>query len=200
MLSDLPTKLLIPHTGCCYKWAYTQGIDITLPHFIPCNHLAQTNNDLTPNRCLKHHHLKFPSLSHVASEAREQILLEMSKAGETAHWPEILFGRWCLSVYSLRPHRPRPARLLCPGDSPGENTGVGCPALLQVTLLTQGLNPGVLIPLHCRQILYCWAPGEAHDKPRQHIKKQRHHVGDKALQCRNYGFSSSRVQMCELDH
>ena len=137
MLSDLPTKLLIPHRGCCYKRAYTQGIDITLPHFIPCNHLAQTNNDLTPNRCLKHHHLKFPSLSHVASEAREQILLEMSKAGETAHWPEILFGRWCLSVYSLRPHRPRPARLLSPGDSPGENTGVGCHALLQGTFPTR---------------------------------------------------------------
>ena len=45
--------------------------------------------DLAPNPCLKHHCLKFPSLSHVASEAREQILLEMSKARETADWPEI---------------------------------------------------------------------------------------------------------------
>ena len=35
----------------------------------------------------------FPSLSHVASEAREQILLEMRKARGTAHWPEILFRR-----------------------------------------------------------------------------------------------------------
>ena len=143
---------------------------------------------IMPNLSLDHHFLKCPSLSYMASEAREQILLEMSKARETAHWPEILFGRWCLSVYSLRPHRPRPARLLCPGDSPGENTGVGCHALLQGTFPTQGLNPGVLIPLHCRQILYHWASGEAHDKPRQHIKEQRHHAGDKALQCRNYGF------------
>jgi hypothetical protein len=38
----------------------------------------------------------------MASEAREQILPEMSKARETAHWPEILFGTWCLSV--LLPH------------------------------------------------------------------------------------------------
>ena len=35
------------------------------------------------------------------------------------------------------------------GDSPGKNTGVGYHALLQRTLLTQGLKLG---PLHCRQI------------------------------------------------
>jgi len=33
MLSDLPTKLLIPHTGCCYKWAYTQDIDTSQPYW-----------------------------------------------------------------------------------------------------------------------------------------------------------------------
>ena len=33
-----------------------------------------------------------------------------------------------------------PARLLCPWDSPGKNTGVGCHALLQGIFLTQGLN------------------------------------------------------------
>ena len=32
---------------------------------------------------------------------------------------------------SLQPHGPWPARLLCPWDSPGKNTGVGCPFLLQ---------------------------------------------------------------------
>ena len=40
---------------------------------------------------------------------------------------------------------------LCPQNSPGKNTGVGCYALLQEILLTQGLNPGLL---HCRQIHY----------------------------------------------
>ena len=34
------------------------------------------------------------------------------------------------------------------GDSPGENTGEGCHALLQGILLTQGLNPCVLGLLH----------------------------------------------------
>ena len=45
-----------------------------------------------------------------------------------------------------------PARLLCPWDSPGKNTGVGCHPLLQGIFTTQGLNPG--LP-HCRRVLYC---------------------------------------------
>ena len=32
---------------------------------------------------------------------------------------------------SVRPHRWQPARLRCPWDSPGKNTGVGCHCLLQ---------------------------------------------------------------------
>ena len=43
------------------------------------------------------------------------------------------------------------ARLLCPWDSPGKNTGVGSHALLQGIFPTQGLNPG--LP-HSRHILY----------------------------------------------
>ena len=31
----------------------------------------------------------------------------------------------------MRPHRWQPTRLPCPWDSPGKNTGVGCPFLLQ---------------------------------------------------------------------
>ena len=33
------------------------------------------------------------------------------------------------------------------------------------------------------------------DKPRQHIKKQRHHFANKGPSSQSYGFSSSRVQM-----
>ena len=39
-----------------------------------------------------------------------------------------------------------PTRLLCPRDSPGKNTGVGCHALLQGIFQTEGSN------LHQRQI------------------------------------------------
>ena len=37
-------------------------------------------------------------------------------------------------------------------------------------------------------------------KPRQHIKKQRHHFADKGPYSQSHGFSSSHVQMWELDH
>ena len=39
-----------------------------------------------------------------------------------------------------------------------------------------------------------------YDKPRQHIKKQRHYFADKNLSSQSYGFSSSHVWMWELDH
>ena len=53
---------------------------------------------------------------------------------------------------SLQPCGLWPARLLCPWDSPGKSTGVGCPALLQGIFPTQGSNQGLL---YRRQILYC---------------------------------------------
>ena len=49
------------------------------------------------------------------------------------------------------PHGLQPMRLLCPWDSPGKNTGVGCHFLLQGIFQIQGSNLGLL---HCRQILY----------------------------------------------
>ena len=52
---------------------------------------------------------------------------------------------------SLRPHGLQPARLLCPWNSPGKNTGVGCLFLIQGIFPAQGSNLGFL---HCRQILY----------------------------------------------
>ena len=45
---------------------------------------------------------------------------------------------------SVRLFRLEPARLLCPCDSPGKNTGVGCYSLLQWILSTQGSNPSLL--------------------------------------------------------
>ena len=44
----------------------------------------------------------------------------------------------------LPPHGLLPARLLCPWEFPGKNTGVGCHALLQRIFPTQGLNPRLL--------------------------------------------------------
>ena len=38
------------------------------------------------------------------------------------------------------------------------------------------------------------------DKPRQCIRKQRHYFADKGPSSQSYGFSSSQVQMWELNH
>ena len=48
-------------------------------------------------------------------------------------WPP--FGLW-------------PTKLLCPWDSPGKNTGVGCHFLLQGIFPTLGSNPLLLRLLH----------------------------------------------------
>ena len=40
----------------------------------------------------------------------------------------------------------------------------------------------------------------SYDKPRQYIKKQRHHFAHKGPSSQSYGFSSSHVRMWELDY
>ena len=54
-------------------------------------------------------------------------------------------------IWLLQHHELKPARRLCPWDSLGKNTGVGCHFLLQGIFLTQGSNLGLL---NCRKILY----------------------------------------------
>ena len=70
-----------------------------------------------------------------------------------------VFSRLVMSD-ALWPHGLQPARLLCPWDFPGKNTGVGRHTLLEVIFLTQWSNPGLL---HCRRILYHWATRDAQD-------------------------------------
>ena len=64
----------------------------------------------------------------------------------------VLYMRACqvASVVSdsLHPYGLQPTRLLCPWDSPGKHTGVGCHALLQGIFPTQGLNLSLLHLLH----------------------------------------------------
>ena len=59
---------------------------------------------------------------------------------------------------SLWPHGLLPARLLCPWDFPGKNTGVSCHFLLQGIFPTQGLN---LHLIHWQVDTYHWATREA---------------------------------------
>ena len=41
---------------------------------------------------------------------------------------------------------------------------------------------------------------ESYDKPKEHIKKQRHYFANKGPSCQGYGFSSGHVWMWELDY
>ena len=66
----------------------------------------------------------------------------------------------------LRPQGLQPTRPLCAWDSPGNNTGVCCHSLLQLTFPPQGSNPGLL---HCRQILYHLSCMEAQENIRIEI-------------------------------
>ena len=78
---------------------------------------------------------------------------------------------------SLQPHRVQPARLLCPWNSPGQNTGVGSRSLLQGIFPTQGSNPG--LP-HCRWILDDkrpkseWCPNSRNPCPFSKIEHSSH--------------------------
>ena len=58
---------------------------------------------------------------------------------------------------------------------------------------------------HCRRWLQAqywdtcpWK--KSNEKPRQHIEKKRHHLDNKGLYCQSYGFSSTHIQMWDLDH
>ena len=61
---------------------------------------------------------------------------------------------------SLQPHGPEPARLLCPWESRGKNTVVGCHLLLQKIFLTQGSSLHLLCLLHLQASSLPLAPSE----------------------------------------
>jgi len=61
-------------------------------------------------------------------------------------------------VWLLWPSELQPARLLCPWDFPGKNTGAGFHFLLQEIFPMQGLNPGLLI---AGRFFTDWATREA---------------------------------------
>ena len=54
---------------------------------------------------------------------------------------------------SVRPHRQQPTRLLCPWDSPGKNTGVGCHFLLQC----------MKVKSESKVAQSCWTPSDPMD-------------------------------------
>ena len=83
------------------------------------------------------------SLVRVESMASSDLKWVVYKDYHQGGW-QSLDKRVCVSCSivsdSLQPHGLHPARLPCPWDSPGKNTGVGCHALLQGIFPSQGSN------------------------------------------------------------
>ena len=67
--------------------------------------------------------------------------IQMQGEHNALHLSCVLVAQSCLD--SSQPHGLEPTRLLCPRDSPGRHTGVGCHFLLQGIFPTQELNPGL---------------------------------------------------------
>ena len=67
-------------------------------------------------------------------------------APNSCHLGKCLFAQSCPTLCALM--NCSPPRLLCPGNSPSKNTGVGCHFLLQEIFATQRSNPHLLCLLH----------------------------------------------------
>ena len=67
------------------------------------------------------------------------------------HWAFYSLSGTVSGAVKVKAAQSRPHGLYSLWKSPGQNTGVGSPSLLQGIFPTQGLNPGLL---HCRLILY----------------------------------------------
>ena len=70
----------------------------------------------------------------------------------------------------------------------GQNTGVGSVSLLQGIFQPRDQ---IQVSSIADKFFTSWSTGEAHDKPRKHIKNQRHHFTDKNPWSQSYGFSIS---------
>ena len=70
------------------------------------------------------------------------------------------------SCPTVQPHGLQPARLLCPWDSLGKNTGVGCHFLLQGIFPTQRSNPR----------LPCLLDWQADSLPLSRLGSHHHHL------------------------
>ena len=80
---------------------------------------------------------------HLNSYCRREWLM-VNSVNQSLSVSCLIFISHSVMSNSLWPHWLYPARLLCPWNSLGKNTGVGCHALLQGIFPTQGSNPDLL--------------------------------------------------------
>ena len=96
--------------------------------------------------------------STVALECSVSLHCSAERISCTVHTPQCAFS---VMSPSLQPYGLHTSRLLCPWDSPGRNTGVGCHFLLQAIFPTRQLNPGLRSPELAGGFFTNWATREA---------------------------------------
>ena len=80
----------------------------------------------------------------------------------------LLAAKSLQSCPTLQPHRRQPTRLLCPWDSPGKNTGVGCHFLLQCMEVKSESEVAQSCPTTSGP-MDCSSPGSSWDFPGKSI-------------------------------
>ena len=78
--------------------------------------------------------------------------------------PEICMHAKLLKLHSTLCDPMEPTRFLCLWDSPGKNTGVGCPALLQRDLPDPGIEPVSLLSPELADRFFTSAPWETQSR------------------------------------
>ena len=111
-----------------------------------------------------------------------------NKGARTIQWgKDSLFNKWCWENWTYTCNGTNPE--LCLTSCAEVNSK--CTKDPRKKTKDQSLPTGDLATISRK---------ESCEKPRQHIKKERQHLADKGLYSQSYGFSSSHVQMWELDH
>ena len=113
----------------------------------PFSHLLQTTRVLGPSiHTLSHSAvISYSNLLNTSPHSKTLVLVHSRPQALPS---SCVYACLVIQSDSLQPYRLQPARLLCPWDFPGKNTGVGCHFLLQGIFPTQGLNPHLSSLLH----------------------------------------------------
>ena len=124
-------------------WASTHAQScLTLPDPMDCSPLGSSNHGISRQEYWSG--LPFLSPGDLPDLGSEPTSVEFAALKAESFAPRHLGSRCVLCVScsvmsdSLWPHGLQPAKLLCPWDFPGKNTGVGCHFLLQRIFLTWG--------------------------------------------------------------
>ena len=130
---------MAPHL-LCSSW-FTSSL------FPPFPHLPQITRVLGPSIHTLFHStmISYSNLLNMSPHSKTLVLVHLCPQALPS---SCVHACSVIQSDSLQPYRLQPARLLCPWDFPGKNTGVSCHFLLQGIFPTQGSNPCFLSLLH----------------------------------------------------